>query len=167
MKIARTRLNHGKQGRGSAGSSFRSALEIWGKSNQIYYNGTHADYASLSIYNRPSDRNNQSLEGSHNGSINLDSVDSSFSSEGTLLRWLNTSKKEERGFTVRQYQITHLNSAPKRKNKAAISKDKALSTIINQHKERQISTRERLDKYISLKSEHSLPRTLRRFDYMF
>ena len=80
------------------------------------------------IYHRPKGRNNKALEGGHNGTINLGMSDKAHSSEGTFLRWINTSKKDEVGFLNRIYQLTYLKSYPKTKSKRAIAKDKAIET---------------------------------------
>ena len=106
------------------------------------------------------------MRGTHNGSINLGLSDTNASSKGTFLRWNNTSKKEELGFTNRLYQIENLNSSPKRKSNAAIQNDRAIATIINQHKKGKITSRELLTKYMNLTSEHSLPKDLRRIDHV-
>ena len=51
------------------------------------------------------------------------------------MRWLNTSKKEEVGFSKGIYQLEHLQSEPKSKSK---SKDQAISTIVTQHKKEKL-----------------------------
>ena len=62
---------------------------------------------------------------------------------------MNTTKSEEVAFKVRMYQIEHLGSDPKTKTKLALKKDQAITTIINQHKSNQISTRQLLTQYIN------------------
>ena len=162
-----TRFNNGKKGPGRANSPFRIAKNIWEKAGEIYFNGSHSDYQALSIYFRPDDRNNQTMEGGHNGSITLGESDAYFSSQGSLLRWINTAKKEEVGFSNRMYQINVLKSGPKLKQKkSSISKDKAIKTIVQQHAQGLISTRELLTKYIEKTSDHCLSRSLRHIDYL-
>ena len=41
------------------------------------------------------DRNNQNLEGAHNGAINLGKSDVAGSSRGSYNRWIRTAQKEE------------------------------------------------------------------------
>ena len=83
---------------------------IWTKAGDIYFNGSHSDYKTLSLYHRPHDRNNQALEGSHNAAIAIGESDAAHSSRGSFQRWLNTAKKEEFAFATREYQLHHLNS---------------------------------------------------------
>ena len=65
---ARNRFNSKKKGNGQVGSKFRACYDIWTKAEEVYFNGTHSDYLSLSIYRRPAGRNNQCMEGAHIGS---------------------------------------------------------------------------------------------------
>ena len=164
---ARNRFNAKKKGNGRVGSKFRACSDIWNKAGEVYFNGTHSDYLSLSIYRRPSGRNNQCMEGGHIGSINLGISDENNSSKGSFLRWINTSKKEEIGFENRLFQIKVLNSEPKTKQKkSSIQKDAAITKIISQHGRGEITHRQLLDKYINLTSEHALLRQLRHIDYL-
>ena len=132
-------------------------------SNGIYFNGSHADYKSLSIYEHPRDRNNQNLEGAHNGAINLGKADVAGSSRGSYNRWISTAQKEEVGFTNREYQINVLNAAPKAKDKKLINKDNAIASLVKKHKTGKITLAELLQRYILLTNEKVLPRNLRHF----
>lgn len=162
---ARTLFNEGKNGKGRKGSIFRCCHDIFYKVSTIYFNGAHSDLQSLSIYNRPDGRNNQALEGIHTGTINLGASDANNSAKGSVERFINTVKKEEVSFTNRQYQIQNLVTRPKTKMPLAISKDKSITTIVNQHKQGIISNKQLLQKYIEITAEHSLPNELRHLQY--
>ena len=117
-------FNGNKKGPGRQNFIFRACHDIWHKASNTYFGGTHSDLSSLSINKRPAGRNGQALEGIHVGTINLGKSDANQSAKGSDLRFFNTTKLEEVGFTTRDYQIKHLNSKPKTKNKAAIKKIK-------------------------------------------
>ena len=130
---------------------------------KFIFNGTHANYKSLSIYHRPRDRNNQYLEGAHNGAINLGKADSSGSARGSYNRWIATAQKEEVGFTNREYQIEHLNSPPKTKDDKLVQKDNRIASLVNKHKENEIGLGELLTEYMLITNEKMLPRNLRHY----
>jgi hypothetical protein len=79
----------------------RTALKIWNKCNKIYFNGSHAAFKSISIYDHPFGRNNQIMEGGHHGTINKGEFDSGFTARGSFLRWISTAQKEEVAFPNR------------------------------------------------------------------
>ena len=132
------------------------ALDIYDACNEIYFNGTHtADYKSLSIYDRPRDRNNQNLEGAHDGAINLGKADFASSARRSYYRWINTAQKEEVGFTNREYlyQINLLNSALKVKDKKLQQKYDTIASLVDKHKRNEITFNQLFQKYIVLISE--------------
>ena len=65
--MSHRRFNNGNKNLSRKGTNHCTAIDIWESANEIYYNGTYSDYQALSLYHRPSDRNNQALEGGHNG----------------------------------------------------------------------------------------------------
>lgn len=138
-------------------------MEIYNAANVIYFNGSHADFKSLSVYTRPDDRNNQRLEGAHNGAINLGKSDSAAFAKGSYLRWINVAQKEEVGFANREYQIEKLKSSPKKKDDKLVQKDKAIASWVRKHKRNEITFKVLFEKYMRLTSEKSLPRNLRHF----
>ena len=93
LKKRAEKLFNYKPGKGRQGSVFRVAMDVWKKSGKIYFNGTHADYRSLSFYWRPSDRTNQNLEGKHNVTIALGKSDQNQTQKGSFERWIATAKK--------------------------------------------------------------------------
>jgi len=127
----------------------------------------HADFESLSIYDRPCDRNNQNLEGAHNGAINLGKADIGGSSRGSYNRWIATAQKEEGGFTNREYQINVLKAPPKTKDKKLVDKDNAIESLVKKHKSKEITLAELLQHYTLLTNEKVLPRNLRHFSSDF
>ena len=149
------------------GTKHRAALDIWKDANNVYYNGTHADYQALSVYHRPADRNNQALEGAHRRSIAMGLADANESARGSFERWLNAAKAEELYFANRQYALENLNAPPKTKDKALIIKDKQITKIVEQHKKNQITTKELLASYMKYTNENELPRNLRHFSARF
>ena len=162
---ARKLFNPDKKGRCTKGSFFCVCCEIYENASSNYFAGTHSDLQSLSVYDRPTGRNNQALEGIHVGTINLGASDANNSAKGSVERFINAVKLEEVEFTNRQYQLEKLNSKLKTKRKEALWKDKALTTIVNQHKKGEISSKQLLQKYIARTAEHSLPRELRHLQY--
>ena len=136
---ARTKFNFGKIGRGRANSKFRCALEIWEQAGEIYFGGTHSDYKSLSFKNRATRRNNQFMEGSHNGTIVYGKCDVAQTARGSDERFVHCSQMKEVAFTTHQYQINVLNSGPKTKHPTLQKKDKTIQTIITQRKNDEIT----------------------------
>jgi hypothetical protein len=57
------------------------------------------------------------------------------------------------GFTNREYQIEHLNSAPKTKDKKLVQKDNAIASLVAKHKSNEIGLAELFKKYILLTNE--------------
>jgi len=165
LQKARNLFNGGKSGKGRQGSLFRCCYDIFQKASKIYFAGTHSDLQSLSLYDRPAGRNNQALEGIHTGTINLGKSDANNSAKGSVERFINTVKKEEVAFTTRQYQLQNLVTKAKSKRDFATKKDKALTTIVGQHKRGEISTKLLLEKYIEITAEHSLPSELRHLQF--
>ena len=161
------RFNNGNKNLSRKGTKHCTAIDIWESANEIYYNGTHSDYQALSLYHRPSDRNNQALEGGHNGTISLGSSDIADSARGAFLRWINTAKREELEFENRQYQLNFLNAPPKEKDGILVDKDNAITSWVNKHKQNQITTRELLHMYMKLTNENELPQNLRHFSSDF
>jgi hypothetical protein len=84
------------------------------------------------------------------GSIALGATDIGDSAQGTFTgkRFLNTAKREEVLFANREFQINHLNSEPKKKDADLIKTDKAIESIVNQHKRNEISAATLLKEYI-------------------
>ena len=67
------------------------------------------------------------------------------------------------GFTNREYQIEHLNSAPKTKDKKLVQKHNAIASLVAKHKSNEIGLAELFKKYILLTNEKVLPRNLRHY----
>ena len=88
-------------------------MEIWEQAGSTYYNGTHSDYKALSLQNRGKRRNNQFVEGSHNGAIVYGKCDTAQSARGSDMRFVHCSQMKEVAFFTGKYQIEHLNSSPK------------------------------------------------------
>ena len=158
-EMANRRFKHKQQ--------LKIAINIWNSCSQIYFNGSHSDYEYLSLYYRPDDRNNQALEGAHRGSIALGAADIGDSARGTFKRWLNTAKREEVLFAKREFQINHFNSEPKKKDADLIKKDKAIKSIVNQHKRNEISAATLLKEYILKTNDKILPRNIRHYSSHF
>ena len=96
---------------------------------------------------------NQNPEGAHNGAIYLGKADSAASARRSYYRWVATAQKEEVGFSNREYEIEHLNSAPKTKDKKLVQKDNAIASLVAKHKSNEIGLAELLKKYILLTNE--------------
>ena len=84
----------------------------------------------------------------------IDASDANNSAKGSFERHFNVVKIEEVGFTTRDYQLKILKSVPKSKNKQSIKKDKAIATIVNQHKKLLLVS---YQTNIELTAQHSLP----------
>ena len=84
------------------------------------------------------------------------------SARGSFSRWLNTAKKEEIGYTNRQYQIESLNWAAKVKDKILLQKDRAITSLVRKHKNYEITTAN-LVKHYMLTNKQLLSRNMRHF----
>ena len=147
-------FNNGVWRKCAKDSVIRCAATVHSKLKSIYIDGSHAKPQALSYYNRPSHRNNQSLEAQNLHTVRLGDACSE-SVRGSFERWIQVAKKQERLFANRIQEIKR-GKKPNTKRPNLRNLDQRIKGIIRSHKEGRRSLHEYWNEIIKLKSDYEL-----------